>query len=172
MEMVEGTPYRTSAELNALGDPQRVENPSHFGSSTLSPHCTLSRPESVGLGDFGRTKGFPRSTSGSGGTSRWSPRTRATFRLLMRSMSGCPCWCPRSLRPAIVHGDYRLDNVLIDADDRPAAVIDWEMATVGDPLTDLGSAVGVPAVGQHCRRPTRWPMQRPAHRLSIRGGDA
>ena len=38
---------------------------------------------------------------------------------------------------AIVHGDYRLDNLLVDADDRVRAVIDWEMATLGDPLTDL-----------------------------------
>ncbi|MGH3431249.1 MAG: phosphotransferase, partial [Thermocrispum sp.] len=40
-----------------------------------------------------------------------------------------------------VHGDYRLDNVLIDADDRLRAVIDWEMATLGDPLTDLALLV-------------------------------
>jgi aminoglycoside phosphotransferase (APT) family kinase protein len=43
--------------------------------------------------------------------------------------------------PGIVHGDYRLDNVLIactpEGDDRVAAVLDWEMATLGDPLTDL-----------------------------------
>jgi aminoglycoside phosphotransferase (APT) family kinase protein len=36
-----------------------------------------------------------------------------------------------------VHGDYRLDNVLTDDADRIRAVIDWEMATLGDPLTDL-----------------------------------
>jgi aminoglycoside phosphotransferase (APT) family kinase protein len=36
-----------------------------------------------------------------------------------------------------VHGDYRLDNVLTDDQDRAVAVIDWEMATLGDPLTDL-----------------------------------
>lgn len=40
-------------------------------------------------------------------------------------------------RPGIVHGDFRLDNVLVDGDDRPRAVIDREMATVGDPVTDL-----------------------------------
>jgi aminoglycoside phosphotransferase (APT) family kinase protein len=40
-----------------------------------------------------------------------------------------------------VHGDYRLDNVLVDADDKIAAVVDWEMATLGDPLTDVGLLV-------------------------------
>ena len=36
-----------------------------------------------------------------------------------------------------MHGDYRLDNVLVDESDRLAAVLDWEMATLGDPLTDV-----------------------------------
>ena len=37
-----------------------------------------------------------------------------------------------------MHGDYRLDNVLVGPDDKVAAVVDWEMATLGDPLTDVG----------------------------------
>jgi len=47
---------------------------------------------------------------------------------------------PRPQRAAIVHGDYRLDNVILTAHDRGriAAIIDWEMATLGDPLADLG----------------------------------
>lgn len=40
-----------------------------------------------------------------------------------------------------MHGDYRLDNVLIGADDRITAILDWEMSTLGDPLTDLGLLV-------------------------------
>jgi aminoglycoside phosphotransferase (APT) family kinase protein len=43
---------------------------------------------------------------------------------------------PQQSAPAVVHGDYRLDNLLV-ADDAVAAVIDWEMATLGDPLTDV-----------------------------------
>ena len=37
----------------------------------------------------------------------------------------------------VVHGDYRLDNVLVTPDDAIGAVVDWEMATLGDPLTDV-----------------------------------
>ncbi|HEY3483208.1 MAG TPA: phosphotransferase family protein, partial [Streptomyces sp.] len=48
---------------------------------------------------------------------------------------------PVSGAPAVVHGDYRLDNVLIGEDDRLTAVLDWEMSTLGDPLTDLGLLV-------------------------------
>jgi aminoglycoside phosphotransferase (APT) family kinase protein len=48
---------------------------------------------------------------------------------------------PVSGPPAIVHGDYRLDNVLVDGTDRITAVLDWEMSTLGDPLTDLALMV-------------------------------
>ncbi|MGX1163433.1 aminoglycoside phosphotransferase (APT) family kinase protein [Arthrobacter sp. SLBN-100] len=49
-------------------------------------------------------------------------------------------YLPRGGKPAIVHGDYRLDNLIVSEED-PAhitAVLDWEMATLGDPLADLG----------------------------------
>ena len=45
---------------------------------------------------------------------------------------------PAESGAGVVHGDYRLDNVVVDADGRVAAVLDWEMATLGDPLADLG----------------------------------
>jgi aminoglycoside phosphotransferase (APT) family kinase protein len=47
---------------------------------------------------------------------------------------------PASAHAAILHGDYRIDNVMLDAADpgRITAVLDWEMATLGDPLADLG----------------------------------
>jgi aminoglycoside phosphotransferase (APT) family kinase protein len=49
---------------------------------------------------------------------------------------------PTSPPPAIVHGDYRLDNLIVDTDHAKInAVLDWEMATLGDPLTDLGLLV-------------------------------
>jgi len=47
---------------------------------------------------------------------------------------------PQSAEAALVHNDFKLDNVMLDSDDpsRIEAVLDWEMATVGDPLVDLG----------------------------------
>jgi aminoglycoside phosphotransferase (APT) family kinase protein len=47
---------------------------------------------------------------------------------------------PESSPPTIVHGDYRLDNTMLAVDDpgEIVAVLDWEMATLGDPLTDIG----------------------------------
>jgi aminoglycoside phosphotransferase (APT) family kinase protein len=47
---------------------------------------------------------------------------------------------PDARKPTLVHGDFKLDNVMLDAGDvgRVVAVFDWEMSAVGDPLVDLG----------------------------------
>ncbi len=46
---------------------------------------------------------------------------------------------PETTRTGIVHGDYRLDNALVDGNPpKISAILDWEMATLGDPLVDLG----------------------------------
>lgn len=51
---------------------------------------------------------------------------------------------PGDVASCLIHNDFRLDNLVLDADDptRVVAVLDWEMATVGDPLMDLGGALG------------------------------
>jgi aminoglycoside phosphotransferase (APT) family kinase protein len=45
---------------------------------------------------------------------------------------------PAPLAPSLIHNDYKLDNIMLGAVDRVEAVLDWEMATLGDPLSDLG----------------------------------
>jgi aminoglycoside phosphotransferase (APT) family kinase protein len=95
----------------------------------------------IGLADFGRPDGYLLRQ-----VKRWhrqweSSRTRelpllesVTERLLTR--------VPPSPRPGIVHGDYRLDNVMFHrSGETVAAVMDWEMATTGDPLADVGLLV-------------------------------
>ncbi|HEY2702174.1 MAG TPA: phosphotransferase family protein [Candidatus Dormibacteraeota bacterium] len=97
------------------------------------------RPHAVGLGDFGRPAGFLERQ-----VRRWwqqweASRTRELpemDELRRRLVEGLP----ESGAPAIVHGDYRLDNVILAPGEpgRVAAILDWEMSTVGDPLADLG----------------------------------
>ncbi len=50
---------------------------------------------------------------------------------------------PADIASTVVHGDFRIDNVVLDENDplRPVAVLDWELATIGDPLMDLGSSL-------------------------------
>ncbi len=66
---------------------------------------------------------------------------------------------PESGPPAIVHGDYRLDNTMLAHDDpaKIVAVLDWEMSTLGDPLTDLGAASSSTGAATRARRSGRAP---------------
>ncbi|MCW2822894.1 MAG: phosphotransferase family protein [Marmoricola sp.] len=50
---------------------------------------------------------------------------------------------PDDVASCLIHNDYRFDNLVLDAEDptRPVGVLDWEMATVGDPLMDLGGTL-------------------------------
>ncbi|WP_433479119.1 phosphotransferase family protein [Spirillospora sp. CA-142024] len=134
MEMVEGVPYRSAAELEPLG----AERVGRIAERMIDTLVELHRvdPEQVGLADFGRPEGFlarqvrrwKRQLDAS--RSRDLPAATELHALLEANV-------PAGATPAIVHGDYRLDNLLVDSGDRIAAVLDWEMATLGDPLTDL-----------------------------------
>ncbi len=94
---------------------------------------------SVGLGEFGRPEGFAARQ-----VRRWTKQWEATRD---RDRPGLDALAarlaetvPATQRSGVVHGDYRLDNCLLDPDEpgRIKAVLDWEMSTLGDPLTDLG----------------------------------
>ncbi len=95
-------------------------------------------PTTVGLGDFGRPGGFLTRQ-----LERWHKQSLASHQapreLEAEVVAALRDGIPESGAPAIVHGDYRLTNVLFDAGaQRLLAVVDWEMATLGDPLTDVG----------------------------------
>ncbi|MGH2634229.1 MAG: phosphotransferase family protein, partial [Tepidiformaceae bacterium] len=93
----------------------------------------------VGLGDFGRPEGYLERQ-----VRRWHEQwersvTRplpAIDELIRRLRNSIP----ESPTPTIVHGDYRLGNMMMDPEKpgRVVAILDWEMATLGDPLSDLG----------------------------------
>ncbi|WP_329215823.1 phosphotransferase family protein [Streptomyces sp. NBC_01485] len=138
MEFVEGTPYRTADELLPLG-PERTRN------AVLSLVDTLVElhavdPVEVGLADFGRPEGFLDRQLRRWGKQLDASRTRELAGVdELHAALGRQL--PDSPAPSVVHGDYRLDNVLIDGEDRIRAILDWEMSTLGDPLTDLGLLV-------------------------------
>ena len=95
--------------------------------------------DATGLADFGRPDGYLARQF-----ARWqrqwelsSTRPMPGYdRLVQRLGAGLPA----SAEGTLVHGDFRLDNMLITLDGQPrvAAVVDWEMSTLGDPLADLG----------------------------------
>ncbi|MFF0222465.1 phosphotransferase family protein [Streptomyces sp. NPDC004629] len=138
MEFVEGTPYRTAEQLAPLG----AERTRHAVLSLVDTLVELHAvdPAEVGLADFGRPEGFLDRQ-----LRRWGKQLDASRDRELAGIDELHAALGRALptspAPAVVHGDYRLDNVLLDADDRITAVLDWEMSTLGDPLTDLGLLV-------------------------------
>jgi len=96
-------------------------------------------PEFVGLDGFGRPEGFLARQVGRFCT-QWELSKTAEVPIV--DELGRQLWAsiPISSSASIVHGDYRLDNCIVDAHDPGtiSAVLDWEMSTIGDPLTDLG----------------------------------
>ncbi|MEU4668220.1 phosphotransferase family protein [Amycolatopsis sp. NPDC023774] len=138
MEFVAGTPYRTDSELAVLGTERTREIGFRLVDTLVDLHAV--DPEAVGLGDFGRPDGFLERQ-----LRRWKKQLDGSR---SRDLPGADelhdslaAKLPTSGPATIVHGDYRLDNVLVDGDDRITAVLDWEMSTLGDPLTDLALLV-------------------------------
>jgi aminoglycoside phosphotransferase (APT) family kinase protein len=103
---------------------------------------TLSRlhsfePSAIGLGDFGRGENYVARQA-----DRWSKQYRASETQTIDEMERLIEWLPAHIPPAgpprLVHGDYRLDNMILHATEpRVLAVLDWELSTIGDPLADF-----------------------------------
>jgi len=95
----------------------------------------------AGLADLGRGPGYVRRQ-----IAGWSSRYRAARTDNVGDFEGVMAWLdaeqPDDVGACLIHGDYRLDNLVLDpADLRIVGVLDWEMATLGDPLMDLGNAM-------------------------------
>ena len=97
-----------------------------------------------GLDSLGKPAGFVgRQVRG------WAERWHRSQTGEVPEMDALAAWLagrlpPEPARPTLVHGDYKLDNVMLDARDvgRVVGVFDWEMSAVGDPLVDLGILLG------------------------------
>jgi len=162
------TPVPVPAALLLCTDPAVLGAPFHVMSYVPGPIAKLSLPpgyadepagrqaiadglvevlarlhavdvDSVGLGDFGRPRGF-LARQVRRWVGQWQASQSADLPALDVLADDLAASVPDSPAPTVVHGDYKLDNVVLDPE-RPgaiAAVLDWEMSTIGDPLTDLG----------------------------------
>jgi len=135
MDEVPGSVYRTAEDVAGLGR-ERARTMSFRLIDVLAELHAID-PAAVGLADFGRPDGYLQRQ-----LARWlrqfeSSRSReiAGMAELQHRLAE---HLPQTQRHTVVHGDYRLDNAIIADDDSVAAVLDWEMATLGDPLADVG----------------------------------
>ncbi|MBE7161812.1 MAG: phosphotransferase family protein [Williamsia herbipolensis] len=136
VEFVEGTVIRSASELDALDDAAVDRNVDALIRTLADLHAVDH--EGVGLGEFGRPEGFVARQVKTW-TRQWGivktrelPDVERLAGLLAENI-------PTDSANAIVHGDFRVDNTILAADDPGVvrAVVDWEMSTLGDPITDV-----------------------------------
>lgn len=181
---VDGTVVRDRAAAAALTPEERAALTDAVARTLATLHGV--DVDAVGLGDLARRDGYlARQVSRwtrqlEGGSDRALPELEELARVLAADV-------PEQHELALVHGDYRLDNLIVDpATGDARAVLDWELATLGDPLADLGTLVaywGVPATADapasviHPDLPTAvagfaHPSQLVAAYAAARGADA
>jgi aminoglycoside phosphotransferase (APT) family kinase protein len=142
MERVDGTAYRYRSQLEPLGPERTAAIGDHLVDVLARLHAV--DPAAVGLAGFGRPEGFLErqvrrwGQQLAGSSTREHPDAEELHRRLTARV---PDDASAEQFAGIVHGDYRLDNVLTGADDEVRAVVDWEMATLGDTRTDLALMV-------------------------------
>jgi aminoglycoside phosphotransferase (APT) family kinase protein len=137
MEHVEGIVPRDEATVAAgLDEPARGAAAASLVDALVALHRV--DPERVGLGDLGRHHGYLERQ-----LARWQrqleqSRTRP-LPALDEAHRRLAANLPAQVGPArIVHGDFRLDNVVLSPAGQVLAVLDWELCTLGDPLADVG----------------------------------
>ena len=129
--------------------PELVNRPDERRRASVAVVDALARLHAVnieahGLAALGKPAGFvERQVRG------WSERWRGSQTTELPEMDALAAWLAErlpsdSLRQTLVHGDFKLDNMMLDALDvgRIVGVFDWEMSAVGDPLVDLGIMLG------------------------------
>ena len=94
-------------------------------------------PQAIGLGDFGKPDDYCARQ-----ISRWSKQYKLSETDTIPEMDRLIEWLPETIPPqhesSVVHGDYRLDNMIFAKDEaKVIAVLDWELSTLGDPIADF-----------------------------------
>ncbi|RXZ65306.1 phosphotransferase family protein [Pelagerythrobacter rhizovicinus] len=97
----------------------------------------LKDPDAIGLSDFGKPTDYCARQ-----IARWTKQYRLSETETIPEMDRLIEWLPETIPPqhesSVVHGDYRLDNMIFAADEnRVIAVLDWELSTLGDPVADF-----------------------------------
>lgn len=140
-EFVTGRVYRHKDDLDVLSDEELAANASALVRILVDLHAVDYR--AVGLETFGRPAGFLERQVRLWARQWELVQTRQSDDALTRDVAKLAAALadavPQTAQPAVVHGDFRIDNTICDAAraDVVRAVVDWELSTLGDPLTDI-----------------------------------
>jgi aminoglycoside phosphotransferase (APT) family kinase protein len=138
MEFVEGPILRGLAEAEASfpAEGDRREIGLRVADTLAQIHAV--DPDAVGLGELGRKQDYVarqlRRWQG-----QWEKSKTRELATVDRVHDRLAARIPEQGPATIVHGDYRLDNMILTPGGEVAAVVDWELCTLGDPLADLGT---------------------------------
>ncbi|OZD80277.1 acyl-CoA dehydrogenase [Rhodococcus sp. 05-2256-B2] len=136
VRFVPGRVVRTREDLRDLTDEQVADNAAELVRVLAELHAV--DPAAVGLEKFGRPDGFVARQVATWARQWQTVKTRELPDVdrLHRALEAA---VPTGSAASIVHGDFRVDNTILDVEDvsSVAAVVDWEMSTLGDPLTDV-----------------------------------
>jgi aminoglycoside phosphotransferase (APT) family kinase protein len=141
MERVEGVIPRAQMPPEIGDDPQLMRGLGERFVDLLAELHAVD-PAAAGLAELGRGPGYVRRQ-----VAGWSERYRRAKTWNVPSFGHVMRWLeaeqPDDVGACVIHNDFRLDNLVLDRADplRVRAVLDWELATIGDPLMDLGSSL-------------------------------
>ncbi|HKG36447.1 MAG TPA: phosphotransferase family protein [Solirubrobacterales bacterium] len=135
MEFVDGPILRSRAEAEVFGEGERRSIGERVADTLVAIHAV--DPDSVGLGDLGRKEDYVarqlRRWQG-----QWEKSRTRDLPMVDEVHERLSARIPEQGPATIVHGDYRLDNMILSPEGEVAAVVDWELCTLGDPLADVG----------------------------------
>ncbi len=136
MEFVEGPILRSKADAEAFPDEDDRRAIGERVIDTLAAIHAVD-PDAVGLGDLGRKEDYvARQLHRWQG--QWEKSKTRELELIDSVHERLSARIPEQGPATIVHGDYRLDNMILTPAGEVAAVVDWELCTLGDPLADVG----------------------------------
>lgn len=134
MSFVEGAVLHDAETAQPVSDADRVGLSEHVVDVLAALHSI--DPDDVGLGQLGRKEAYLARQ-----LKRWNKQWEATkideIPAMEETAALLQARMPEQIGASIVHGDYRLGNMMV-AGPRIAAVLDWELCTLGDPLADVG----------------------------------
>lgn len=136
MELAEGHVVTDVGDLDGLPVPARTRAAESLVDALAELHAV--DVDAVGLGDLARHDGYAERQL-KGWWRQWEASKTREIPAIDRVRERLAASIPVQRRVAVVHGDYKLENVVVDDAGEVRAILDWELCTLGDPIADLGT---------------------------------